>query len=189
MADTIRTPIGLSSFCHLFTPRPPAQGAEPRHSLNILFDKEAQNTPEYAALKKAAADAIAEKWGTNPPKGLRSPFRDAGEKGYEGYEDGVIYINAWSKQKPGIVDARLQDVLVPDDVFPGQLVRATVSSFAYDKSGNRGVAFSLQNVQICKKDMPRLDGKRAAKSDFDALDTDGGEGNDGDFDGGDPFDR
>jgi hypothetical protein len=138
--------------------------------MNILFDKEAQNSPEYKALKAAVNACVKEKWGDKVPSGLRSPFRDAGEKDYAGYEDGMIYINPWSKQKPGIVDGRLQDVLAADDVFPGQLVRATVRPFAYDNSGNRGVSFGLQNIQIVKKDMPRLDGKRAASSDFDALD-------------------
>ena len=54
-------------------------------------------------------------------KGATFPFRDAGEKSdkYQGYEEGVIYINPWSKQKPGIVNSRLQDVLLPTRSMPG----------------------------------------------------------------------
>ena len=170
MANTLRTPVGMSSFVHLFTARAVTPGSEPRFSMNILFDDAAQKSPEYAAMKKEVAAVVKEKWPTGAPSGLRSPFRDAGEKDYAGYEAGVIYINPWSKQKPGIVDGRLQDVHAADDVFPGQLVKATIRPFAYDNSGNKGVSFGLQNVQIVKADMPRLDGKKAANSDFDALD-------------------
>jgi len=150
--------------------------------MNILFNGEAQTSPEFKALQKAVKGCIKEKWGDNPPSKLRNPFRDASEKDYNGYEEGVIYISPWSKQKPGIVDGRLQDVLAQDDVFPGQLVRATIRPFAYDNSGNRGVSFGLQNVQIVKKDMPRLDGKKAANKDFEAVDDDAGED-------ADPFDN
>ena len=188
MADTLRTPVGMSSFCHLFTARAPSPGAEPRFSMNILFDAEAQKSPEYAALKKAVNACVSEKWPNGAPSGLRTPFRDAGEKEYSGYEKGIIYINPWSKQKPGIVDGRLQDILAADDVFPGQLVRATIRPFAYDNSGNKGVSFGLQNVQIVKKDMPRLDGKTKASSDFDALDEAYADGSELETDNTDPFD-
>jgi len=170
MANTLRTPVGMSSFVHLFTARAVTPGSEPRFSMNILFDAEAQKSPEYKALKAEVAAVVKEKWPSGAPSGLRSPFRDAGEKDYAGYEAGVVYINPWSKQKPGIVDGRLQDVHAADDVFPGQLVKATIRPFAYENSGNKGVSFGLQNVQIVKSDMPRLDGKKAANSDFDALD-------------------
>jgi len=191
MAETLRTPVGMSSFVHLFTPRAPTQGAEPRFSMNILFDQDAQNSPEYKKLKVAVSACVKDQWGDKIPSGLRSPFRDAGEKDYEGYTPGTIYIAPWSKQKPGIVDGRLQDVLAADDVFAGQLVRATIRAFAYDNSGNRGVSFGLQNVQIVKAEMPRLDGKKAASKDFDALDDlDALDSADGSDDGDlvDPFD-
>jgi len=189
MANTLRTPTGTSSFVHLFTPRAVTPGAEPRFSMNILFDEAAQKSNEFIALKAEVAAVVKEKWPTGAPSGLRNPFRDAGEKDYAGYDEGIIYINPWSKQKPGVCDGRLQDVLAPDDVFPGQLVKATVRAFAYDNSGNKGVSFGLQNVQIVKADMPRLDGKRSASNDFDAFDEVADESKDlGDLTVSDPFD-
>lgn len=183
---SLRTPTGVLSFPALFKPRAPAPGAEPRYSLNLVFDAATQKSPEFLALKQAVMDVIETEVGASKARdkaflaGLRLPFRDAGEKSYAGYAKGLIYIAAWSKERPGIVDARLQEVLVPDDVWPGQLARCTVKPFWFSNSGNKGVSFGLNNVQIVKADMPRLDGRRKATDDFDTVA--GAAGADGDDD-------
>ncbi len=165
------TPFGLLSFPNLFTPRAPAEGAEPRYSLNLVFDQKAQATNEWKILKDAVNQVAREKWGNNIPRNLRSPFRDAGEKDYAGYEPGFIFINAWTKTAPGVVGPTREDIFDANDVWAGQLARASVKPFAYDNSGNKGVAFSLENVQIGKFDMPRLDGRVAANKAFGDADV------------------
>jgi hypothetical protein len=124
--------------------------------------------------------AIDEKWGAGKSSDknfiakLRSPFRKCEEKKYKGYDiPGGIYITPWSNRRPGIIDAQRTEITVPDDVWAGQLVRATVSPFAYLQSGNMGVSFSLNNIQICRTDGERLDGRRNAQDDFDAYVGDG----------------
>jgi hypothetical protein len=174
---SIETPIGILSFPVLFTPKPRAPGGEPTYQLNLLFDKSAQATPAYANLRKAVADAIKEEWGPQKladkdfMRKLRLPFRRCKEKSYEGYdiEDG-IYIAPWSKNRPGLIDARRNEISVPGDIWAGQMARATVSPFAYAQSGNMGVNFGLNNVQICRTDGKRLDGRRAAKDEFGDYD-------------------
>jgi hypothetical protein len=178
MSDTKKqntSPFGVFSFPHLFVPKAPSPGAEERYSTILLFDHVAQNTPEYKQMRKAVADAAAEKWGG---KGLdmlkngqlRTPFRDASEKaGYAGFTDGKIFVNFWTKSKPGVIDGQLND-LAPEDCYPGMVGRVTYSAFAYDNSGNRGVSLFLGNVQITDLTTPRLDGRIAANKDFDATD-------------------
>jgi hypothetical protein len=169
-------------------------GADERYSVSLIFDSEAQNSAEYKAMKKAALAAAEEKWGAKAKDMIsngqvRMPFRDAEEKGqYAGYETGKVFINAWSKQPPDDIDGRLQDV-VPADVFPVCLGRITYNAFAYENSGNRGVSFGLNNVQITDFTSDRLDGKKKGKDDFDALDMpEPGEGaGDGDLDDDMPF--
>jgi hypothetical protein len=182
MADTARksltTPPGILSFPAIFEARKPAPNAEPRFSIVLIFDEAAQKTPEFIALKNAAGAAAKAEWpGDKMPSNLRSPFRKGEEKTYAGYGPGKIFISAWSKSKPGIVDAGLNEILVPGDVWAGMLARATVTPFAYSNSGNVGVAFGLNNIQIIRKDMPRLDGRTQATKDFDAVD--GGNGDSG----------
>ncbi len=165
------TPFGILSFPNLFTPRPPAEGADPRYSLTLVFDQQAQASNEFKILKDAVAQCAREKWGNKMPSNLRSPFRDAAEKDYAGYEEGFIFINAWTKTAPGLVGPSREDILDPNDIWAGQLARASVKPFAYDNSGNKGVAFGLENVQIGKFDMPRLDGRTAAHKAFGDADV------------------
>lgn len=171
--NSLRTPAGILSYPHLFVPKPPAEGAEPRYSLVLVFTEEAANSPEFKALKKAAADAVRERWGDKIPSSLRSPFRKCSEKDGAPFDDhpNGVFISAWTKQRPGIVGPRLEEILDPDDVFAGQIARATVRAFAYETAGNKGVSFGLNNLQIVRPDMDRLDGRRPARTDFDAVAT------------------
>lgn len=174
--STLRTPLGVLSFPTFFQARAAAQGQEPKFSGVLIFDKAAQATPEYKALRAAVLEAIKEKWGDAKAadqrfvKSLRLPFRDCADKaGTAGYDvEGGIFISATSKQQPGVVDASLQE-MTQGDVWPGQIARFSVRAFAYEVSGNKGVAFGLNNVQVVKKDMPPIAGKRRAEDDFDAV--------------------
>lgn len=168
-SEVLRTPIGLMSFPNLFTPKAVEAGKEARYSMTLIFDAAAQKSPEFAALKKAAGDAAKEKWPKGLPANIRSPFRDGAEKKFQGYGAGKVYINVWSKDRPGVVDHVPQEITVPADVWAGQLARVTVRVFAYDTSGNKGVSFYLNNVQITKSDMPRMDGKKDAMDEFGGV--------------------
>lgn len=171
----VRTPIGLLSYPHVFAARPAAPGAEPRFSCALLFDKAAQSDPAFMDLRKAVGAAIDDFFGAGKSQdrafvqGIRSPFRRTSTKKARGYADMVdgIFIQPWSKDRPGVVNARLQEITVPGDVWPGQMARATVRAFGYEVSGNKGVSFNLNNIQICRTDGPRLDDRRKAEDEFE----------------------
>jgi hypothetical protein len=170
------TPYATLSFPQLYSPKPRAEGGEPVFSCALLFDEAAQRSKEYKALTDGCIEAARAKFGSNVPmSAVRMPFKDAGEKAdrYQGYEDGVMVINPWSKNKPGVVDARLQDVLMPDQVYAGQIVRAQVQPFAWINSGKKGVSLGLNHIQIIKHDAPRIDGRVAANKAFDAVEEEG----------------
>lgn len=174
MAINLRTPIGILSFPVLFTPRPVVQGGEPRYSVNLLLDPKQQTLPEFVAMKRAVAQVIDEKWGTGKARDrafvdrLTLPFLRCEDMKYQGYNiPGGLFIRPWTKNRPGVVDANRNEITVPGDVWAGQLARLTVSPFAYQQTGNMGVNFALNNVQICRTDGERLDGRKAAQDDFD----------------------
>lgn len=181
------TPIGRLAFCHLFEPWAGDGGGEPRYQAALIFDPVAQKSPEYQALKQAVFDCGIAEWGEakmrdgNFFKTLRMPFRAAGEKDYEGFEEGFTWINPRSKNRPGVVDARRQDITVPDDVWSGQLARFFVNPFAYEVHGNRGVSFGLNHVQITRRDMPRLDGRMPASRAFTDVEEEGAPSTDSDL--------
>jgi hypothetical protein len=168
MSENVLTPKFRVSFPNVFRPGKSMQvGAEPKYSITMLFEKGADLTP----LKQAAHNAVVEKWGTDQtkwPKNLRNPFRDQGEKEFPGYEAGAIFISASSKQKPGLVDAKVQDIIEEHQFYPGCYARATVRAFAYDQAGNRGVSFGLQNIQKLADGEP-LGGRTNPSQDFEAV--------------------
>jgi hypothetical protein len=181
MASTLMTPIGIGCFVDgLFKAKPAAKGSDKlRHSFILLFDENGVKSTAYEELRRGVQEAVAEKFGAAKAndtaflRSLKSPFRPASEKTYSGFEKGEIYISPWCNpdSPPGIVDLQGQKIVVPGDVWSGQLMRATVRPFAYDSNGNKGAAFYLEHVQIVKADMPRLDNKTDASAAFAQADN------------------
>lgn len=169
------SPYGTLSFPHLFQPRPRAEGGEAVFSTSVIFSPAQQKTPAYKAMVDGCIAVAKEKFGDKVNLAqVRMPFRDAGEKAgqYEGYEEGHTFINPWTKSKPGIVNAQRQEVLLPEEVWAGQLVRVNLTPFHWVNSGKKGVSFALNHVQIVKTDTPRIDGRGSASSVFDDGEVD-----------------
>lgn len=167
--NAINTPYATLSFQNIFTPRPRAESGPAVYSCSLIFDPAQQKSPQYKALKEACVAAAKKEWGDNVQlKTVGMPFRDAGEKSYDGYHAGDTYISPWSKNKPGVVNDQREDVLLPEEVWSGQLVRANVTPFAWTHTGKKGVSFGLNHLQIIKSEgRQRLDGRPTAKSAFD----------------------
>lgn len=162
-----QTPEFRVSFPFVFQPQPAMEeGKPPRYSVVMLF-KPGEN---LSALKRAAAAAVKEKWGDKPPKGMRNPFRDQGEKDFEGYEDGAIFVTATSRDRPGLVDGELNDIIDSSEFYAGCYARATIRAFTYDRAGNKGVSFGLQNIQKLR-DGESLTSRVKARDDFEPVEA------------------
>lgn len=166
---SIVTPYAILSFPQVFAPKARAEGQDPVYSASLIFDEAAQKTPEFKALKASAETAAKDRFPKLSPAQLMMPFRDAGEKDYQGYDPGKVYINPWSNRQPPVIDARKQRVLLPEQVFAGQRVRALVAPFAWEKAGKRGVSFGLNSLQIVTANMPRIDGTVSPEKAFNDL--------------------
>lgn len=156
----------------------------PKYTAVLLFEPSDPTIPLMkAAMKEAATDFFgAEKI----PAGLRSPIRDGKEKAgdYPFYE-GMLFVSTTSKNKPGVVDQRNKAVTDVDDIYSGCWVRAEINCFAYDKKGNKGVSFGLNNVQKLGDD-EHFGGRRPAEQVFTPV-VDAGNPFDKADDGVDPF--
>jgi hypothetical protein len=171
----ITTPVFRVSFPAVFQPRENNMGGESKYSITMLFEpsKDPVVAKGLETMKAAVAAAATEKWGADKakwPKGMRSPFRKGEEKDYDGYGPGVVFCSATSKQRPGLVDAAVQPIIEPSEFYGGCYARATINAYAYDRNGNRGVAFGLHNIQKVK-DGESFSGKSAPEKDFTPLDT------------------
>ena len=173
MPKSVVTPYGVLAFPNLFEARSvPGTNQEPRFSTILVFDEAAQRKPEFKALQDEIIAAAEEKWPKKSDhKNLRWPIRKSEEKeGVNGFTAGTVFINAWTKTRPGVVDRNRNEVLTKAEIWAGQLARAFVRPFAYDTSGNKGVSLMLENVQIVKSDMPRIDGRKSAAESFTDVD-------------------
>jgi len=62
-------------------------------------------------------------------------------------------------------------VLNRSDVYSGVYGRASITFYAFNSNGNRGIACGLQNLQLIREGEP-LGGKASAESDFATDDED-----------------
>lgn len=159
------TPEATAIFVYVFEPRESMnEGSPAQYQMSLLFKKNQDISPLRIAVRKLAREKFGERAGK-----LRDPFRSVDEMDtpIEGFRGGV-FITAKSKSRPGIVDSDLQPITEPMDFYPGCICRASVVPFAFDKKGSKGVSFLLNNIQKLK-DGDRLDGKKRAEDEFDAV--------------------
>jgi hypothetical protein len=183
-ATLVLTPEFRVSYPAVFQPKSAAEGQELKYSISMIFPKVKDASGKWksvmdsapAEMKAAVVAAIINKWGadkTKWPKGLKLPFRDGAEKDQDGYGEGVLFVNASSKNKPGVVDQGVKDIIDPSKFYGGCYARAKLNAFAYDKAGNRGVAFGLNNVQLIRDGEP-FGARSNPSNDFDSIPTPSG---------------
>lgn len=156
------------SYVHVFEPWAGQPGQDPKYSVCLLIPKEDKKTLTKiaAAVDEAVQEGVRAKWGGKLPKNLHMPLRDGDtERADEAPEyEGMMFLNANSKNAPGVVDKALNTILDSDEFYSGCWGRASINFFPYDSNGNRGIGVGLNNVQKLK-DGERLGGSRASAED------------------------
>ncbi|WMJ79560.1 DUF2815 family protein [Clostridium sp. MB40-C1] len=159
------------SYAYLFEPRA-IEGNEPKYSVSVIIPK--TDTETLKAIKEATNEAKElgkAKWGGKIPPNLKTPLHDGNvdRPDDEAYAN-CYYVNANSKNKPGIVDKNVQPILDATEVYSGCYARLTLNFYAYSAGGNKGVACGLGNVQKLEDGEP-LGGFTRAEDDFEAIET------------------
>jgi hypothetical protein len=160
------TPAFRVSFPHVFEPNEDAKTAKgkPKYQVSLLFPPDT----DLKAMKKMAEAAVKDKWGDNPPKRIKTPFLDAGDYEYDGYEKGWTLVRCSTVQKPEIIDGAKQP-LAESDFYPGCWARASVRAFCWeDDKGGKGVSFGFMNLQKLKDD-ESFSGRAKADDEFDEV--------------------
>jgi hypothetical protein len=102
---------------------------------------------------------------------LKTPLRDGDVErpDDEAYKN-AYFVNANATSAPGVVDADLNPIITRSEVYSGVYGRASITFYAFNSSGNKGIACGLNNLQKIRDGEP-LGGKASAESDF-ATDDD-----------------
>lgn len=139
------------SYVHVFEPNPEdAEIDAGKYSVSLIIPKSDTQTINKinAAIKAAKEAGKTSKWGGKIPAKLDTPLRD-GDIDREDdptYED-CYFINAKSDKAPGVVDKHMNPILDADEFYSGCYGRASITFYAYDKSGNKGIGCGLNNLQ------------------------------------------
>ena len=163
------------SYANVWEPKS-INGGTPKYSVSLIIPK--SDTKAVAKIKaaiQAAYEEGAAKLKGNgksvpPLSAIKNPLRDGDvERPDDSAYANAYFINANSATAPGIVDADCAPVLNRSDVYSGVYGRASISLYAFNSNGNRGIACSLNNLQLIRAGEP-LGGKASAESDFETDD-------------------
>lgn len=158
------------SYVHLFEPYTNDPEKEARYSVTILIPKKDKATMEKIRAAETAAkeEGKSSKFGGKIPSNLSSIIHDGDEEAdlernpeYAGH----FYMAMSSKTRPGVVDADLNAILDPMEVYSGCYARVSINAFPYNTAGKKGVSFGLNNVQFLEDGEP-LGGRTRAEDDF-----------------------
>lgn len=155
------------SYANVFEPTSIQEGQEKKYNVSIIIDKKDKAT--LSKIEKAIKEATElgkAKLGGKIPTNLKTPLRDGdAERPDDEAYAGAMFLNANSLRKPGIVDEDLNPILSRDEFYSGCYGRASITFFAFNTAGNKGIACGLNNLQKLEDGEP-LSGSSSAESDF-----------------------
>ncbi len=173
----ITGPNTRCSYANVWEPKS-INGGTPKFSVSLIIPK--SDTKTIAKIKAAIEAAYHEgesklkgNGKTVPPlTALKTPLRDgdAERPDDEAYANSY-FINANATTAPGIVDVDRNPILTRSEVYSGVYGRASISFYAFNSNGNKGIACGLNNLQKVRDGEP-LGGKASAESDFATDDDD-----------------
>ncbi len=162
------------SYAHVWEPAS-VNGSTPKYSVSVIIPKNDTDTVNRinAAIEAAITEGVGKFGGKKPNKAaLKLPLRDGDtdRPDDEAYRN-AFFINCNSTTAPQIVDRSVQPILDREEVYSGCYARVSINFYAYNSSGNKGIAAGLGNIQKIADGEP-LGGKTNARDEFSSLDDD-----------------
>lgn len=165
------------SYANVWEPKA-INGGTPKYSVSLIIPKTDTVTVQkiHDAIKAAYDEGQAKLKGNGKSvpalSVLKTPLRDGDtERPDDPSYAGCYFINANATTAPGIVDADRNPILTRSKVYSGVYGRASISFYAFNSNGNKGIACGLNNLQKIRDGEP-LGSKASAESDFDTDDDD-----------------
>lgn len=156
------------SYLHVFEPQA-INGSEPKYSVSLIIpksDKDLVSAIEEA-IDNAKEAGKSSKFGGKIPANLKTPLRDGDmdRPDDENYADSY-FLNANCKTKPGLVYKNGDAIENELDLYSGCYGRASITFYAFNTNGNKGIACGLNNLQKLE-DGESLGGRVSAEKDFE----------------------
>ena len=159
------------SYLNCWEPRETPSG-DLKYSVSVLIkDSDKANIKKVNdAIQKAIEVALSKNvFPKAAVPNLRLPLRNGSEEfemGNRGEEyNGHKFLNATSKNAPGIVGPDNQPLMDQNEIYSGCYCYVDLAFFGYNQAGNRGIGVGFNNI-MKYKDGDRLDGRQSAESAF-----------------------
>lgn len=158
------------SYANIWEPKS-INGGDEKYSVSLIIPKSDTKTVDAinAAVEAAIKEGVGKFGGKIPNRSaLKLPLRDGdAERDDEAYKDSY-FVNANSLTPPQIVDTKVQPILDRNEVYSGVYARVSITFYAFNSNGNRGIACGLGNIQKVRDGEP-LSGRSNAEDDFTTL--------------------
>lgn len=166
------------SYANVWEPKAIGEGTTPKFSISLIIPKSDTVTVNKinAAIEAAYREGEAKLKGNSKTlpalSAIKSPLRDGDiERADDPAYADAYFINANALTAPGILDADLNPILTRSEVYSGVYGRASITFYAFNSNGNKGIACGLNNLQKIRDGEP-LGSKASPETDFAADDSD-----------------
>lgn len=157
------------SYANVWEPKS-INGGDAKYSVSLIIPKSDKKTiKNINNAIEAAKKAGVSKFGGKIPANLKLPLRDGDteREDDENYADS-FFVNANCVTKPGIVDKAGNPIIDSTEFYSGCYGYASITFYAFNSSGNKGIACGLNNLMKLEDGEP-LGGRSRAEDDFASL--------------------
>lgn len=163
MAQELALQNVIINYPNLFDAKQINGTGDPKFSATLILPVDF----DWGPVQQSVNEAIAAKWGANPPAGIKMPWTDAGPDGFPNQ----FLCKAYSgvDRPPQVADQLVQPVMDRGLIFSGCLVNAYVRFYGYPNNGG-GIAVGLNGIMLVDNvNVTRLDNRKDLKEVFQPI--------------------
>lgn len=160
------------SYANVWEPKS-INGGDEKYSVSLIIPKSDTKTiAEIKSAIEAAKEDGKAKFGGKVPGNIKLPLRDGDidRPDDEAYSNSY-FINANSKDRPQIVDKNVKPILDQGEFYSGCYGKASITFYAFNSNGNKGIAVGLGNLQKISEGEP-LSARTRAENEFTTVEDD-----------------
>jgi hypothetical protein len=178
------SPIVRVSFCNVWKPRKDTEKYDITGIMDLPKDLSEKDKARWNAIKQIMIDAKKEKWPKfsgpvmctiRTGKGYKTEdfFSDPVDcEKYPEYKDKVIIKAMSSGRQPEIIGPDKEEIIVQDDFYSGCYAVLSLTAFAWENSGKKGVSLGVNHIMKVKDGTRFVGNSGTAAQAFEEIEAD-----------------
>ena len=164
------------SYVHISKPYAAVPGQDEKYCVTILLPKTeaTQINAINAAIEAAKQQGLTDKWKGVMPPIVPTPIHDGDGVRQDGTAfgpecKGCLVFTASSKNPIEVVDARMQKIFSPTEIYSGIYANVNINFFPYEFAGKKGIGCGLGPIQKLRDGEIEYEDAKAAANVFTAV--------------------